>query len=300
MRAKVGDSAPQGRRVRLATMLAEKVRPGRYLRLDYPTATNNSPRWGHGRPPHRLMADLLGRHDDRYAEELSRLMEYREELEAIPALSSDPLQPYWANGFTFGLDAPSLYSFLRRRNPESYVEIGSGFSTLFAHRARQDGDLRTRFTSIDPAPRHAVDLICDTRVRTGLQDADQDLFSRLQPGDVVFFDGTHRVFMNSDATVFFLEILPRIPDGVLVGIHDVHLPDDYLPSQRDQYFSEQYLLAAYLLAECGWMQPVLPCWYVQSQPRLGETVAPLFSRAPLAGLDPAGRIFWLEISRGGA
>lgn len=296
MRLKTG-SAPQGRRARLAIALAEKVWAGEYLRLGYPTATDNSPRWGHGQPPHPLLADLIGRHDDRYAEELSRLMEYRDELETIPTYPSDPLEPYWTNGFMFGLDGPSLYSFLRQRDPGNYVEIGSGFSTLFAHRARRDGDLRTRLTSIDPTPRHAVDPICDMRIRAGLQEADQDLFGRLEPGDMVFFDGTHRVFMNSDATVFFLEILPRLPAGVLVGIHDVHLPDDYLPLQSDEYFSEQYLLAAYLLAECRWVQPALPCWYVQSQPRLAATVAPLFSSAPLAEIDPAGRIFWLEISR---
>lgn len=47
--------------------------------------------------------------------------------------------------------------------------------------------------------------------------------------DVVFLDGSHRVFMNNDASVFFLDGLPRLPPGVLVGVHDIFLPEDYGP-----------------------------------------------------------------------
>ena len=71
--------------------------------------------------------------------------------------------------------------------------------------------------------------------------------------------------MNSDATVFFLEILPRLPGGVLVGIHDVFLPYDYPRDYADRYYSEQYLLAAHLIAGNPALEPVLPGLTVRSR-----------------------------------
>ena len=54
--------------------------------------------------------------------------------------------------------------------------------------------------------------------------------------------------MNSDATTIFLDTIPRLRSGVLVEIHDVTLPYDYPTEWIDRYYSEQYLLAAYILA----------------------------------------------------
>jgi hypothetical protein len=66
-------------------------------------------------------------------------------------------------------------------------------------------------------------------------------------GDVLFFDGSHRCLQNSDVTAFFLDVLPELPSGVIVGIHDIVLPNDYPSVWKDRYYSEQYILAAYLL-----------------------------------------------------
>ena len=48
-------------------------------------------------------------------------------------------------------------------------------------------------------------------------------------------------------TVFFTEILPALPPGTLVGVHDIFLPADYPVAWLDLYLSEQYLLACWLL-----------------------------------------------------
>ena len=110
------------------------------------------------------------------------------------------------------------------------------------------GGFETRIVSIDPQPRAEVDELCDRVLRVPLEAADLSVFDELSDGDVLFFDGSHRTFMNSDATVFFLEVLPRLADGVLVGVHDVFLPYDYPRDFADRYYSEQYLLAAHLIA----------------------------------------------------
>ena len=52
---------------------------------------------------------------------------------------------------------------------------------------------------------------------------------------------------KSDATVFFTEILPKLSGGTMVGLHDIFLPHDYPADWLGRYYSEQYLLASWLL-----------------------------------------------------
>jgi len=263
---------------------------GRLLRVDFPPTADSQPRYGHGKPPHARLARLLGALDDEYGEVLRGFAAYADELHAIPLAQTDTREPHWGNQFLFGIDGASLYCFTREREPRRYVEVGSGNSTLFVDRARRDGELDTEIVSIDPRPRREIDAICDRVVRSPIETADLDVFSDLEDGDVVFLDGTHRVFTNSDAVVFFLDVLPNLPPGVLVGIHDVHLPDDYRPEHMGRYYSEQYLLAAYLLGEPDWMRAVLPCWYVSDHPELGDLARALVPPA----VRSRGVIFWLQ------
>jgi hypothetical protein len=263
---------------------------GRLLRVDFPPTASPEPRWGHGKPGHVRLAQLLSALDDEYAGVLRGFAAYADALHAIPLAPTDPREPHWGNGFLFGIDGASLYCFTRERAPRRYIEVGSGNSTLFVDRARRDGQLDTEVVSIDPRPRREIDSICDRVVREPLETADLDVFSDLEDGDIVFLDGTHRVFTNSDAVVFFLDVLPNLPPGVLVGIHDVHLPDDYRPEHTRRYYSEQYLLAAYLLGEPDWINAVLPCWYVSDHPQLGDLARALVPPA----VRSRGVIFWLR------
>jgi hypothetical protein len=77
---------------------------------------------------------------------------------------------------------------------------------------------------LDPEPRAQIDALCDTSIRRRLEDCDLSMFDQLEAGDILFFDGSHRVFTNSDVTVFFLELMPRLKPGVIVHIHDIFLP----------------------------------------------------------------------------
>jgi hypothetical protein len=280
---------------------------GHFIRLKFPPSARNEPRYGYGRPAHARLSELLARGEGEYSEVLNGFKRYRDELLAIPLDRTDPAEPHWRTPLLFGLDGVSLYSFTRERQPRRYIEIGSGNSTLFVHRARRDGAIDMEIISIDPYPRREIDAICDTVVRQPLETTDLGIFSGLAEGDIVFMDGTHRVFMNSDATVFFLDVLPELPPGVLVGIHDIHLPDDYVPEQVGFYYSEQYLLACYLLAESSWIEPVLPCWYVSHHPELAAEAQSLMPPGifegrplrnhPLAEKYPQGVIFWLMTGR---
>jgi hypothetical protein len=257
---------------------------GYFIALDYPPSAHNEPRYGYGRPSHQRLARLIGEHDGEYRSVLRELMAYKADLLAIPLDQVDAGEPHWRNGMLFGIDGVTLYGFTRKRSPRRYIEIGSGNSTLFVDRARRDGKIDMEIVSIDPFPRREIDAICDNVIRQPLETTDLGIFDDLHPGDIVFFDGSHRVFMNSDAVVFFLDVLPELPPGVLVGIHDIQLPDDYRPEHASRYYSEQYLLASYLLGESRWIRPLLPCWYVSHHPQLGDLarslIPPAFLQAP--------------------
>lgn len=277
---------------------------GYLLRLSFPPSDSDTPRYGYGRAPHQRLTRLLSLENDRYAQVLRSFGAYSDDLLEIPLNETSAHEPHWRNGFLFGLDGVSLYGFTRTRAPRHYIEIGSGNSTLFVDRARRDGTLDTRITSIDPAPRREVDAICDRVIRQPLERSDLDMFGELREGDIVFMDGTHRVFMNSDSVGFFLDVLPYLPPGVLVGIHDVHLPDDYRPEYAKRYYAEQYLLAALLLGEPARLRPVLPNWFVSHHPGLGKAARALLPEAyaqappprPGAPVDQSlfGAIFWLS------
>ena len=73
--------------------------------------------------------------------------------------------------------------------------------------------------------------------------------------------------MNSDVTIVWLDILPRLRRGVTIHIHDIFLPDDYPLDWSARFYSEQYLLAASLLAgaEFGLL---FPSHFVQNDSRL--------------------------------
>jgi Methyltransferase domain len=180
----------------------------------------------------------------------------------IPRHDSAPGQPCWENDWWGTVDALVQVASLRRRDPVTYLEIGSGFSTLFARRAITDFGLRTKLISIDPAPRSDVDACCDEIIREPLERAAGRVLARLAPGDVVLVDGSHTAMMNSDATVFFLEMLPRLPEGVLVGIDDVFLPWDYPPTWAGRMYGEQYLLGALLLGAPADFAVRFPGWWI--------------------------------------
>jgi len=268
--------------------LARRFGDRELLALDYPPR-HLGPRYGYGRAPHPRLLDILRRDEDTYRSNLETLVGYRDDLVAIGTRSGDPP---WISQWLLGMDVVSLYGFLRAREPRSYIEIGSGTSTMWARRAIDDGGLSTRITSIDPEPRREVASLCDNAVREPLEATDLAVFEGLAAGDILFMDGSHRVFENSDATVFFLDVLPNLPPGVLVGVHDILLPDDYLPMWTEYLWSEQYLMAAYLLAEGQRIRLELACSYVTEHSALHRVLHPVWDSLPVEGLDHRGFAFW--------
>ena len=85
----------------------------------------------------------------------------------------------------------------------------------------------------------------------------------------MFLDGAHQVINGSDVPRFFLEILPAIPAGVYIHLHDITLPFCHWAEFHRRYFSEIYILAAALLFSQRF-EVVLPVTYLHKTGQLDE------------------------------
>jgi predicted O-methyltransferase YrrM len=254
------------------------------IEIDFPP--DFQVRYGYGRADARHLEALIAPGAADYAGFI-RGSAARAAMADIPLEpASDPAMPFWRNAFFPPVDALALTTLLRRHDPAHYLEIGSGNSTRFARHAIRGAGLGTEIISIDPQPRAAIAAIADRIVAQPLETLDLAVFDAIGPGDIVFLDGSHRCLQNSDVAVFFVDVLPALPPGTLVGIHDVFWPRDYPAAWRTRYYSEQYVLAAWLLGRGGRARIVFPASYaavhLQDELRaaLPEPVVAAFAAQP--------------------
>lgn len=251
------------------------------------------PRWGYAAPPHEKINEVLSRGFADYAALIETLAAHQKLYAAVPK-TADPedTSPFWNQLWFHSFDAIALMGLLAEKSPKRYFEIGCGNSTKFARHTIQRENLPTTITSLDPNPRASIDALCDEVVRKPLEDCDLALFDQLESGDFLFFDGSHRVFTNSDTTVFFLELLPRLKPGVIVQIHDIFLPWDYPEGWNKRLYSEQYLLAAMLMCRQMPFKVILPNWYACHHPNLFQKAMGITAAL---GIELGGASsFWLE------
>lgn len=229
--------------------------------------------------------------------EVKRLLNYTEQLHAIRKRSdeSNPLLPAWNNNFLPGLDIAALYMYIAERKPKKYMEVGSGNSTLVAAAAKNQYSTDTEIISIDPYPRADIDQVSQRIVRRPFEQVGTEWADELEAGDILFIDNSHRALPNSDATVFFLEWLPRLKPGVIVQVHDIYLPWDYPQDMCERGYSEQYVLAAMVMSNPQRYRPIFPAFWVAQQPEMQTMLAPLWANKNLHGVERHGGSFWFEI-----
>jgi predicted O-methyltransferase YrrM len=162
-------------------------------------------------------------------------------------------------GFT-RVDALTLYLMLRHHKPARYLEVGSGLSTDYALLAAAGNAAEGRpvkMTVVDPfmtAATRALQAQGVEVIPREAQDLEVEEYTRLDAGDVLFIDSTHIVRIDGEVPYLVLEVLPALKPGVLVHIHDVHLPYN-VPCDPGAYvfdrrwpmlFTEAMLVQAYL------------------------------------------------------
>ncbi len=175
-------------------------------------------------------------------------------------------------------DAAIYRAMLRKLRPARIVEIGSGYSTAVAlDETDGPGGLEElRLTCVEPYPARLLGLLKPrdsgrvTIVRAAVQDAGFDVFGQLAPGDVLFIDSTHVVKAGSDVVWLFLRMLPGLPPGVIVHVHDIFWPFEYpsawLAERRD--WTEVYLLHAFLAGNSSWEIMFFGSWLWCEHPAL--------------------------------
>lgn len=184
-----------------------------------------------------------------FAEMLATIDRYREALVAIGG--APPPQPRWQQTWFPRLDAAAAYALVRHCCPRRIVEVGSGHSTRFLARAIADGGLSTALTAIDPAPRADLTGLPVHLLRQPVQQVDPAIFSPLRAGDMLVIDSSHVLMPGTDVDLLLNRVLPSLPPGVLVHVHDVFLPDGYPRAWRWRGYNEQLAVAA-LIQGGGW------------------------------------------------
>ncbi|MGQ0582451.1 MAG: class I SAM-dependent methyltransferase [Reyranella sp.] len=173
-------------------------------------------------PPYPAIEQLFERHAATFAAM----------LDAVDAHAGDDaaggiegLKSLLGQSWFPSLDAAVAYALVRERKPRRIVEVGSGHSTRILARAECGvGEIM----AIDPMPRTDIVGLPGVRiVPSTLQAAPADLFDGLKAGDVLFIDSSHILMPGSDVDILFNRVLPSLPMGVLVHIHDIFLPFDY-------------------------------------------------------------------------
>jgi hypothetical protein len=155
------------------------------------------------------------------------------------------------------VEAQVLHAVIRNYKPAQLIEIGGGVPSYCTSQAismnRRDAGINGHITCIEPAPIDMIKNLDDSSkhfelVARPIQDVPLKYFTQLQANDIVSIDSNHVVKPGGEVNYIVLEILPLIPKGVLVQIHDICFPYDY---DRDVlrnflHTNETALVAAFL------------------------------------------------------
>lgn len=179
---------------------------------------------------------------------------YNDELEKFPLEKISQDQFYYNNGFYESGDAEYLYSAIRHFKPRNIIEIGSGYSTLMAESAllknkAEDDTYQYKHICIEPYEQPWLEKTGIEIVRRPVEQIDTAFFKQLGANDILFIDSTHIIRPQGDVLFEYLEILPILNPGVIVHIHDIFTPKDYLNDwiiKEHRLWNEQYLLEAFL------------------------------------------------------
>lgn len=155
-------------------------------------------------------------------------------------------EPYLHNGFFPTPDAEIYASMIIDHMPSQIIEIGSGFSTLIARKCINFANLNTAIICIDPNPRTDIRKAASKLFLEYVEDLDISEIEILE-NTLLFIDSSHICRGLGDIPYLFCKLIPRIPSGVLVHVHDIFLPYEYPIGYLNRLYTEQYLLYSLLL-----------------------------------------------------
>lgn len=194
-------------------------------------------------------------------------------------------------------DAEIYAAMIMDRNPPALIEVGSGFSTLIARKAVGFAGAATKIVVYDPYPRTDVEPAADELTlapveQSGLAER------RWSASDMLFIDSSHICRTRGDLPYLFCKVIPALPPGVLVHVHDIFLPYDY-PNLYDQWcHTEQYLLACMLAHSRRYRVVLATHWLSRTQPAAMNAAFGALAGVPSSAPHHLGCSFWFEVLAG--
>ncbi len=156
------------------------------------------------------------------------------------------------------INALALYAFVRHFKPKRVIEVGAGMSTKITSAAmtknKEQGQIG-EFIVIEPYPTNELRKGYEGVSRlivAKVEDVDISIFKALGADDILFIDSSHTVKPLGDVNYLFLRVIPQLNPGVIIHVHDIFFPVEYLSHHffnqgLKMFWQEQYLLHAFLL-----------------------------------------------------
>lgn len=192
--------------------------------------------------------------------EMLKTFTFSQELVDIPQEKPEPLKFHLNNGAFESGDAEYWYQIIRKIKPKKIFEVGSGNSTLMAINAirknlDEDPKYKCKHICIEPYEMPWLEEAGVSVVRRKVEEVELSFFSQLQENDILFIDSSHIIRPQGDVLFEYLELLPSLNAGVIVHVHDIFSPKNYLKEWLQyevRFWNEQYLLEAFLSHNSSW------------------------------------------------
>jgi len=167
---------------------------------------------------------------------------------------NNELEFHLNNGSFESGDAEYWYQIIRAIKPKRIFEIGCGNSTLLAIKAisinKKENDKYTcEHVCIEPYEMPWLEKTNVQVIREKVENLELSFFAQLQENDILFIDSSHIIRPQGDVVFEYLELIPSLKKGVIVHIHDIFSPKNYLKEwiqDKVIFWNEQYLLEAFL------------------------------------------------------
>ena len=203
---------------------------------------------------------------------------------------------HYANPLFPLADALALLGVMIETRPRRYVEVGCGYFSCAAidiNEKYMGGAVEMTF--IEPYPDEFLKQVGESKYasrlqRTKLQDVPLDLFTGLSAGDVVFLDSSHVAKTGSDVVDYMFRVLPALPKGVLIHIHDIFFPFEYPAAwveTENRSWNEAYLLRAFLLGNESYRVIYFSDWMYKCRREVFGAAMPLC-------VEHRGGSIWIE------
>ena len=222
---------------------------------------------------------------------------YNEELIKFPLSKSINIEFNYDNTSYESGDAEYLYNVIRHFKPKRIIEIGSGHSTLMAKNATtkntlENPEYKCNHICIEPYEMPWLQKLDIELIRELVENVDLSFFQQLEENDILFIDSSHIIRPQGDVLFEFLELLPKIRPGVIVHIHDIFTPKDYLDNwiyNEHRLWNEQYLLEAFLTSNSDYRIIGALNYLSHNYRKEFEAKCPIFAKQ--AGKEPGA--FWM-------